>query len=51
MLKRIYKRVFNNISSVEIICGSKEKNVDYSIASRVINIIIRKGRIHADKSY
>ena len=51
MLKRIYKRVINNISSVEIICGSKKKNIDYSIASRTINIIVRKGRIHADKSY
>lgn len=51
MLKRIYKRVIEKILSVKITCGSKEKNIDYSIASRVINIIVRKGRIHADKSY
>lgn len=51
MLKRIYKRVIEKMLSVEIISGPKEKNVDYSIASRTINIIVRKGRIHADKSY
>ena len=33
--------------SVEIISGPKEKNIDYLI----INIIVRKGRIHANKSY
>ena len=33
--------------SVEIIYGPKEKNIDYLI----INIIVGKGRIHANKSY
>ena len=51
MLKRIYKRVIEKMLSVEIMCGPKEKDIGYSIASRVINIIVRKGRIHADKSY
>jgi hypothetical protein len=51
MFKRIYKRVIEKMLSVEVMCGPKEKNIDYSIASRVINVIVRKGRIHADKSY
>ena len=47
MLKRIYKRVIEKMLSVEIIYGPRGENIDYLI----INIIVRKSRIHANKSY